>query len=179
MSGGHNGQVLRQLVRHQNRKHAARYYFETAFSYTIYGLRDEAARMKAENGRTPTAKQMACDYDGCSCQRESALKQTGTTALRLSQRVINAIGEIVTSEHPDQVASPCALSGTVRPFKSSRTKDFGVLLNFIHITSLRFCIQYINVSGTDGKFGEVKSFYRVHDMCRLHNLKPVSYRQVG
>ena len=48
LSGGHNVQVLRQLARHQNGKHAPSYYIGTTFYDTLCGLREEAARLKAE-----------------------------------------------------------------------------------------------------------------------------------
>lgn len=109
------------------------------------------------------------------------MKQTATTALRLSQRLVNTIGDIVTSEHPDLIASPFTLSGVVRPSKSPSTSntDCRVFRNFIHISSLKSCIPFMNASGADGELAQVNTLYRVRDMCRLHNFKPVSYKLVG
>lgn len=101
LKGGHSMQVLKQLGRHQNRKHDSSFFIESTLYDTLFGLREESDRLKSmSNGKQPTAKQIASAFDGCTHLKDNTMRQTATTAVRLPLAVIHEIGIIMNAEHP-------------------------------------------------------------------------------
>ena len=98
LKGGVSLQVLEQLARHQNLKHSQKCYVETTLYDSLRGLKDESERLvRIKNGKRPSAKEIADAYDGCTGLKDRTIQQMATTALRLQDAVIEAIGEIMMS----------------------------------------------------------------------------------
>ena len=181
LKGGHSIQVLKQLGRHQNRKHDATLYVETTFYDILSGMKEEAHRMQSMTSKPPTAKQVAAAYDGCSHLKDNTVRQTAATALRLPVRVIEEIGTIMNSEHPDLAEPPSSNSmalktrrkGTNTPMTSV---DCRVYRKFVNLTSLKSATKFMNASGTDAEEVQVHTLYRLRGISRLNKFKPVSYK---
>jgi len=183
LRGGHDIQVLKQLARQQNRRHAARFYVETTFFDTLRGLRDEAVRLRIQNNnKQPTARQVACAFDGSSHKSENTIRQTAAMVMRLDDRVIEVIGEIVNAEHPD-LAVPYTLDKNhgdrVNRATFARTLDCRVFRNFIHCSSLKSATKFMNAAGEDGILSQINTLYRIRETSRLHRFKPVSFKVVA
>jgi len=90
-----DGDVLRQLARHQNRKHGPSLYIENTFFDALVGLRKESERLRSMmNGKKPTAKQFASACDGCSHKKDNMGKQKAATVVHLPSSAIDAVGEL-------------------------------------------------------------------------------------
>ena len=177
LDGGQSIHVLKQLGRHQNRKHNSNFYIETTFYDMLYGMKEEAERLQSMSSRKPSAKQVAAAYDGSTHLKDNTIRQTAATALRLPDRVVDEIGLIMNSEFPDLVGS---ISGTkdVRRGGDSKisTVETRVYRNFINITSLKSATKFMNASGPDAEEIQVCTLYRLRDLSKLNKFKPISYK---
>lgn len=184
LKGGHDIQTLKQLTRHQKFKHSASHYIETTLFGTISGLREEADRLRAESAdKTPTAMAIAFAFDGNVHKKTSTRKQTATLAVRLAPEVVEVIGEIVNSEHPDLACRSDYATQTIVPRGASRevvmrTMDCRVYRNFINATSLKSATKFLNADGQDAVSCQISTLYRIRDSCRLNRFKPVSHKTV-
>lgn len=175
LKGGHDIQILKQLARQQNLKHNETYYVESTFYDVLRGLRQESERLGALMNKKPSARQIAEAYDGCSHQKENTVRQTASTALRLDTAVIDAVGDIMNSEHPDLVVQQPGSS--VKDESSAvKTIDCRVFRRFIHISSLKSATAFMNACGRDGIEAQINTLYRLRDVCKQQKFKPVSHR---
>ena len=177
LKGGHSLQTLKQLGRHQNKKHDASFYIESTFYDTLVGLRDEADRLKTmSNGRAPSAKQIASAYDGCTHLKDNTIRQAATTAVRLPLSVIHEIGVIMNEEHPD-LAEPS--SAEYKPLEKSmnmRCTDCRVYRKFINITSIKSATKFMRASGPDGEKNQINTLHRLREISRTNKFKAASYK---
>lgn len=182
LRGGHSIAILKQLARHQNAKHDAECYVETTFYDTLRGLRVEADRLTAEaNGKKPTAREIAEEFDGMPHNRESTIKQCATTAVRLAESVIDVIGEITNSEHPELVSTQTMANDSLNtnPSQVMSTTDCRVYRKFVNITSLKSATLFMNAEGEDGVQCQINTLYRLRELCRGNKYKAASYRTVS
>ena len=177
LKGGHSLQVLKQLGRHQNRKHDASFFIESTLYDTLIGLREESDRLRTmSNGKQPTAKQIASAYDGCTHLKDNTMRQTATTAVRLPLKVIHEIGKIMNSEHPE-LAEPLSSGEKIGDSVSAmHTVDCRVFRRFINITSIKSATKFMNATGPDAEQNQINTLYRLREISRSNKFKAASYK---
>ena len=172
IKGDCNIQVLKQLARQQNIKHSDAFYVESTFYDMLQGLRDEADRLTTlRNGKRPVAKEVAAAYDGFGHQKESTVKQTASTAMRLPMRVIKTIGEITNGEHPDLAGD----GDSSDEKKVMETVDCRVFRKFVHITSLKSSTVFMtapeSMPGEEGIECQINTLHRIAELGLMHRKK--------
>lgn len=181
LRGGFSLQTLKQLARVQNAKHCDSYYIEPTFFDMLSGLREEYDRIKSHRGsKKVTSAEVSAAYDGASHAKESTIKQTAATAVRLDHSVIKAIGEVMNEEHPELAAS------CINPTLNSSNKedvqskvDCRVYRKFINITSLKQATVFMKAEEKEGRSVQVNTIYRLREVCKLNNFKPVQHSIVA
>ena len=180
LKGGHNVSVLKQLARQQNAKHSVECFVETTFYDTIRGLRDEAQRLSREaNGKKPSAREVAEAFDGMPHGRESTVKQCATFAMRIPERVIEVIGEIINSEHPELASGQKEAGRSPHSAQAVMSStDCRVYRKFVNITSLKSATTFMNAGGDSGLECQINTLWRLRDLCRSNGFKAASYKTV-
>jgi len=102
LRGGHSIDRYRQLAQFQNARHDSRFFIETTFFDVIKNLKAEYKVLKSQGSKC-TGLTVVKAYTGIAVDDKKfrTLVQTANAVIRLSDKLIDTIGEICNSEYPD------------------------------------------------------------------------------
>lgn len=179
LQGGKPMYRYRQLARAQNERHDRSFHIEVTLFDKLSGLKEVFDLITRErNGRKATAMDVAKQYDGMSHTKDNALKQTASTAIRLSNSVIQTIGEIMTSEHPEICLSVPAMNKTGKRSSEeiSQLVDCRVYRNFLSLSTLKSATGFMNAKGKDGEKAQVYALHRVKQLYEEKEFKALQQK---
>ncbi len=173
----------RQLARMQNERHDNQYFIDYTFFDVISNMRTEY-EVLSQNQKRVTGQDVVNEYCGyrVTSKKISTLIQTANTAMRLPTSVINAIGEVSNTEHPDLVLCSQKLNqrGATTTDEVMEKQDCRVYRNFIHITSLKSAKVFMNAKHKLGEQAQVNTIYRAQDVYRDRKYsKPVQPDEIS
>lgn len=161
---------LRSFARNVNEKQKEEYVIvQTAYD-TLRYLKDEINKYIAEHGSSPSAVQIAKKVMVGQHWAVSTMTQLARTASRLSEEVIEELGEILNSEHP---ALAQTLQNQLPPHRRCRgTPDCRIYKDIISSSSLKQATNFMKCKDNTDSINTLK---RVKYYASQNNYKPVSY----
>lgn len=178
LQGGFSIGRYRQLARAQNQRQDHMYFVETTLSDTLIGLKEECERMTRErNGKKPSAADVARSYDGMPLSKDSTIKQTASTAARLTRNVLSTLGEIMSAEHPEICVGMGVMnpSGKLSADEIMEVADCRLYRKFISLTCIKSATLFMNAKGVNGEKSQVNALHRVKSIFDEQSYKPVSH----
>lgn len=120
--------ILRAYARSCNEKQEERNVVETTQYDMLRSMKDDANLLLSElNGKPPGRgfiNKVASYYVGGKAKVTNTVRQLAGTAVKLSEEVIETIGEILNSEHPEMAKSLCSTVGKTAKSSSSERDEF-------------------------------------------------------
>lgn len=165
--------VMRQLARATNDRHNERSYIETTLFDRLYGMRREYDSLCVERGqrKPPSGAEVANAYDGGRHVSTNirTLQQTAQTAIRLDMAVIEELGDIMNSEHPEIVVKLEGMSISTEEVTAQR--DCRIFKKYITLNSLRSSPAFMSDRNTKS---QIDTLHRLMNLYIRNGFKSVS-----
>ena len=181
VKGGSSLHHYKQLARLQNLKHNDDYYVESTFYDILVGLKEEELKLKQEGLKNPSGPRIAEAFESSTAVSSSYLKQAATTVKRLSNAVIETIGEIMNTEIPEKSTSVAGIDESkyrnYSPNELMSRIDCRVYRRFIHLTSLKSSKAFMTAgegkNAMDGIQYQLNTLHRAKHLSAENKYRPV------
>lgn len=179
LRGGNSVERYKQLARFQNHRHSPRYNIRMTFYDELSNLRSEFNRLSS-SGSKPSNLSVAQSYFGTT-ETSRTMTMLASTAVRLPMAVIETIGKITNSEHPEL----CTGQTYFENYGAGSTKeaeswlDCRLYKSFIRLQSLYGSTVFMNPSSEMEKQAQVNTLYRVQLICRERGFRTVQHSDVS
>lgn len=179
LSGGHSVDRYRQLSRFQNHRHSPRYNIRLTLFDELNNLKSEYSRL-ALGDRKPSNTAVAQSYFG-TVNVSRTMTMLASTAVRLPKPVIQTVGHIMNSEHPDLCTGEPDFEnhGATTQRDALSWVDCRVYRSFIRLQSLYGSTMYMNPKCELDEKAQVNTLYRVQNLCRSNGFRTVQHTDVS
>lgn len=162
--------ILRAYARNANEKQKKDYVVACTFYDTLCAFKDEAKEIEACTGQMPSAVEVAGKVAGGKKWSSATTVQLARTALRLPNEVLEEIGAIVNSEHPE-IASGFHQKSP----RNGSTPDCRIYRNIFSSSSLKQATSFMRCKNTTDA---IHALRRARYHASLNYYKPVSYKVI-
>lgn len=177
LKGGFPIERYRQLARVQNERQDERFHIQVTLYDSLSGLRQEYDRLCRENnGKKPTSTEVAVVYNGMPNATDNTIRQAAGTAARIPKSVIEALGDIMSSERPDLCMSVPSRNtiGKRHADNVQDRVDCRVFRKFVSLSCIKSCTVFMNAKGIDGEKAQIHALYRVKRIYEATGFRSIS-----